>query len=71
VVQTEWSGATAVEQRSSRGRRLRGRGTVVSSGGGHGGEGALGGRSERLVHIVALGGQGFGRRPSPRRHLER
>jgi hypothetical protein len=33
---------------------------VVSSGGGHGGEGGLGERSEQPIHTVAIGGQGCG-----------
>jgi hypothetical protein len=33
----------------------------VSSGGGRGGEGGLGGWSEQLVRAVALGGQGDGK----------
>jgi hypothetical protein len=47
AVQIEQQGATAVEQRRSRGHRLGGRGGVVSSGEGRGDEGGLTGRSER------------------------
>jgi hypothetical protein len=47
--------------RSGGGCRLGGHGVVVSSGGGRGGEGGLGGRSEQLVRAVALGGQGDGK----------
>jgi hypothetical protein len=60
----------ATGRRSGGGRRLGGCGAAVSSGRGHGGEGGIGGRSERPIRAVALGGQGIGRRPPPRRHLE-
>jgi hypothetical protein len=43
-------------RRSSGGRRLIGRGATVSLGGGRCGEGGLGGRSERPVDMVVLGG---------------
>jgi hypothetical protein len=47
-------------RRSGGGRRLEGRGVLVSSGGGHGGESGLGGRPEWPVRAVALNGQGCG-----------
>jgi hypothetical protein len=47
-----------VGRRSGGGHRLGGRGVVVSSGGGHGGEGGLGRRLEWPVHAAVLGGQG-------------
>jgi hypothetical protein len=50
--------ALGVGRRSGGGHQLRGCGVVMSSGGGHGGEGGLGRRSERPVHAAALGGQG-------------
>jgi hypothetical protein len=57
-------------RRWSRGHQLGGHGAAVSSGGGRGGEGSLGGWSERSVHATALGGQGIKRWPSLRRLLE-
>jgi hypothetical protein len=48
----------AAGRRSGGGHRLGGRGVVVISGGGRGNEGSLRGRSERPVHVAALGGQG-------------
>jgi hypothetical protein len=47
---------TAVGRRSGAGHRFRGRGAVVSSGGGHGSEGGLGGQSEWPVRAKMLGG---------------
>jgi hypothetical protein len=51
-----WGGPPVIGWRSGGGRRLRGHGAAVSSGGGHCGEGSLRGRSERPIRVAALGG---------------
>jgi hypothetical protein len=51
-------GPPVAGQSSGGGHQFRGRGAAVSSSGGHYSKGGLGGRSERSVRVVALGGQG-------------
>jgi hypothetical protein len=55
VVLTADGEPTSISRRGGRGRQLGGWGAAVSLGGGRGGEGGLGGRSEWPVRVTTLG----------------